>query len=124
MESQVNKKTKGYAYCRNIKPDKIKFIDNSLGDAFENLSKDDPIKKSLIRAITEIKENVYCGRQVKKKLIPKKLVQKYDINNLWIYNLPSSWRLLYALTNSGQIELIAILLDWMNHKDYERLFKF
>ena len=105
-------------------PDKIVFVDDSLEDAFNNLTEKDPIKKALIKTIRDLKENCYCGRNVKKKLIPKKLIEKYRINNLWIYNLPSSWRLLYSLTNSGEIELIAVVLDWMNHKDYEKLFKF
>ena len=91
---------------------------------FNSLTDNDPTKKALIKAIRDIKENCYCGRNVKKKLIPKKLVEKHGINNLWIYNLPSAWRLLYSLTNSGEIELIAVVLDWISHKDYERLFGF
>jgi len=107
-----------------MKPDKVVFIDESLENAFNSLTENDPTKKALIKAIRDIKENCYCGRNVKKKLIPKKLIEKHGINNLWIYNLPSAWRLLYSLTNSGEIELIAVVLDWMNHKDYEKLFKF
>jgi len=107
-----------------MKSDKLKFIDHSLENVFNDLKDDDPVKKSLIKAIRDIKENCYCGRNVRKKLIPKRLMDKYKINNLWIYNLPSAWRLLYSLSNSGEIELVAVILNWMNHKDYERLFKF
>jgi len=107
-----------------MKPNKMKFIDRSLEEAFNILDNDDPTKKALIRAIKDINENCHCGRNVRKKLIPKRLIDKYKINNLWIYNLPSAWRLLYSLTNSGEIKLVAVVLDWMNHKDYERLFKF
>jgi len=107
-----------------MKPNKMKFIDTELERAFNILDEKDPAKKAIIKAVKDIKENCYCGRNVKKKLIPKKLIDKYKINNLWIYNMPSSWRLLYSLTTSGEIELVAVILDWMNHKDYERLFKF
>ena len=107
-----------------MKPKKTLFIDTSLEKAFNELDNEDPTKKALIRAIKDIQQNCYCGRNVKKKLIPKKLIDKYRINNLWIYNLPSAWRLLYSLTTSGEIELVAVVLNWMNHKDYERLFKF
>ena len=107
-----------------MKPKKMRFVDVSLEKAFNVLGDKDPVKKAIIRAIGDIKENCYCGRNVRKKLIPKKLISKYKINNLWIYNMSSSWKLLYSLTTSGEIELIAVLLDWMNHKDYERLFKF
>ena len=107
-----------------MKPNKVVFIDESLEEAFNSLIENDPTKKALIKAIRDIKENCYCGRNVKKKLIPKKLIEKHGINNLWIYNLPSAWRLFYSLTNTEEIELVAVVLDWMNHKDYERLFKF
>ena len=73
-----------------MKPKKIRFIDSSLENAFNDIKDNDPIKKALIRAIKDIKENSYCGRNVKKKLIPKKFIDRYKINNLWIYNLPSA----------------------------------
>jgi|TARA_B100001971_G_C18136664_1_gene508017 hypothetical protein len=107
-----------------MKPSKVVFIDGNLERVFNNLSEKDPIKKALKRAIKNIMEDVFIGRNVKKNLIPKKLIQKYNISNLWIYNLPSSWRLLYALTPSNEVEVISVILNWMNHKDYERLFKF
>jgi hypothetical protein len=107
-----------------MKSDKVVFIDESLENAFNSLKDNDPTKKALIKAIKDIQENCYCGRNVKKNLIPRIFIEKHGLNNLWIYNLPSAWRMLYSLTNSGNVELIAVVLDWMNHKDYERLFKF
>jgi len=107
-----------------MKAEKVVFIDKELERSFEELSDKEPIKKALIKAIKDINENVFCGRNVKKKLIPKFLIKKYDIGNLWIYNLPSAWRLLYSITPSADVKIIAAILDWMNHKDYEKLFKF
>ena len=107
-----------------MKAHKVIFVDKSLEQTFNNLSDKDPLKKALTRAIKTIKENCYCGRQVKKILIPRNLIEKYGINNLWVYNLPDSWRLLYALTPGKELKIIAALLDWMDHKNYERLFKF
>ena len=107
-----------------MKSNKVVFIDNSLEKSFEQLLDTDPIKKGMKRAFHNIEENAFCGRNVKKKLIPRKLIEKYKINNLWIYNLPSGWRLLYSITSGGEIDIIAAVLDWMDHKDYERLFGF
>ena len=107
-----------------MKPNRVVFIDDDLEKSFNSLSENDPIKRGIKRAIDFIKEDAFCGRNVRKKLIPKKLVKKYRINNLWIYNLPNGWRLLYSITSNGEIELIAAVLDWMDHKDYERLFGF
>ena len=107
-----------------MKPEKVVFVDESLGKSFNELNKVDPIKKALIRAINTLQEDAFSGRNVKKDLIPKSLIQKYKLNNLWIYNLPNGWRMLYVLTPSEEVQIIAVILDWMNHKDYEKLFKF
>ena len=103
-----------------MKSEKVIFINEELEESFNNLPEKDPTKKALIKAINSIKEDCQIGRNVKKKLIPK----KYNLTNLRIYNLPSAWRLLYTITTSNNIEIISIILDWMNHKDYERLFGF
>ena len=107
-----------------MKPDKVVFIDQELEDSFTQMSDKDPIKKGIIRAIGFIKEDFSCGRNVKKELIPKKFIDKYHLNNLWIYDLPNGWRLLYSIASGGEIEIIAAVLDWMDHKDYEKLFGF
>ena len=107
-----------------MKPEKVVFVDGSLEKSFNELNKVDPVKKALIRAISTLQEDAFSGRNVKKNLIPKSLIQKYGLNNLWIYNLPDGWRMLYVLTPSEEVQIIAVILDWMNHKDYEKLFKF
>ena len=107
-----------------MKPEKVVFVDKDLEDTFNQLDKDDKVKKALIKAIKDLQEEAFSGRNVKKKLIPKSLIQKHKLNNLWIYNLPGAWRMLYTLTPSEEVEIIAVILDWMNHKDYERLFGF
>src|SRR3989344_4546074 len=99
-----------------MKPEKVVFIDETLEKSFNELNGADPVKKALIRAIQTLQEDAFSGRNVKKNLIPKSLIQKYGIDNLWIYNLPDAWRMLYVLTPSGQIQIIAVILDWMDHK--------
>jgi len=103
---------------------KIIFVDKKLKESFDFLEEsDERLYKEISKAITNIKNNVGAGRSVKKKLIPKFLKDKYNIDNLWVYNLSKDWRLLYSL-GKDEIELLAVVLDWMNHKDYERLFNF
>ena len=124
MESRIlqkNKKSTGY---KTMKPEKVVFVDESLEKSFNELNEADPIRKSLVRAINTLKEDAFSGRNVKKNLIPKSLIQKYGLNNLWIYNLQDGWRMLYVLTPSEEVQIIAVILDWMSHKDYEKLFKF
>jgi len=103
---------------------RVIFTDDELKKTFEKLeSEDGRLFNEIKEALDTIKQNAFFGRNVKKELIPKELKQKYNIDNLWIYNLRKDWRLLYTITNN-QIEVLAIVLDWMNHKEYERLFKF
>ena len=107
-----------------IKPSKVVFINEKLEDNFNSLKDNDPIKKSLIKAIQELRQNAFAGIQVPKRLIPKEYIQKYGINNLWKYDLPKAWRLLYTVTADNEVELISAILEWFNHKDYEKRMKY
>jgi len=103
---------------------KVVFSDSSLKESFEELNKTDPrLAKEIEKSLNDICRDHSVGRNVKKRLIPKSLIKKYEIKNLWIYNLRKDWRLLYSI-EGDEIEVLAIVLDWMNHKEYERLFKF
>jgi len=103
---------------------RVIFADAGLKEAFQKLKeRDKRLYKEIESSLNIIKQNAFFGRNVKKKLIPRELAQKYKIDNLWIYNLRKDWRLLYTLTNN-EVEVLAIVLDWMNHKDYEKLFRF
>ena len=107
-----------------IKASKVVFISKELENDFHALKDDDPIKKSMIRAIHDLRENAFAGIQVPKRLIPKEYIQKYGINNLWEYDLSKGWRLLYTVTRDNEVELISAILEWFNHKEYERKFKY
>jgi len=102
------------------KPSKVVFIEDNLEAIFYSLKNDDPIKKSMIRAIKDLKQNAFSGVQVPKRLIPKLYIQKYGLNNLWKYDLPRGWRLLYTITAENEVELISAILEWFNHNNYEK----
>ena len=107
-----------------IKPSSVKFISQELEETFESLQEKDFIKKSIRRAIEDLKQNAFCGIQVPKKLFPNEYIIKFKINNLLKYDLPNGWRLLYTITVENEVELISAILEWFNHKDYERKFKY
>jgi hypothetical protein len=99
------------------------FADESIKNAWEKILKTDKeFAKQLLKAKKDILENAFCGIQIPKDLIPLKYIQKYGINNLWKYNLPDAWRLLYTITTPTKVEIVSVILEWMDHKDYERLF--
>jgi len=100
--------------------DGIDFGDISIRDAFNEVKENDKdLYKHLERALNDILGNVFCGVQIPKKLFPAKYKH---LGNLWKYDLPRAWRLLYTIKSPNKIEVIAVILDWMDHKDYERLF--
>ena len=105
-------------------PSRVKFIDDELENAFNNLPDNDPIKKALVKAIQNIMDDYQAGEYIPKDKVPETYLRKYGINNVRVYDLPFAWRLMYTITGSSEIGIIAVVLDWMNHKDYERLFKF
>ncbi|MDO8563947.1 MAG: hypothetical protein Q7R87_02975 [Nanoarchaeota archaeon] len=105
-----------------VKPAKeVKFISNEIEDNFNALS-DDWLKKAILRAIKNLKDNAFCGERIKKKLIPKKYLFDYDLDNLWWYPLPNGWRLVYTLTPFPDRNIVASIIEYFNHKDYERRF--
>jgi len=105
-------------------PSKVKFIDDELEKAFNSLSDEDPIKKAIIKAIQNIKEDYQAGEYIPKNKVPESYLRNYGINNVRVYDLPFAWRLMYTVTGSSEIGIISVILDWMKHKDYDRLFKF
>jgi Txe/YoeB family toxin of Txe-Axe toxin-antitoxin module len=107
-----------------IKASKVVFVSQELEDNFKSLKEDDPIKKAMIRAIKDLKENAFSGIQIPKRLFPQEYVQKWGITNLWKYDLPRGWRLLYTVTTDNEVELISAILEWFDHKEYERRFRY
>jgi Txe/YoeB family toxin of Txe-Axe toxin-antitoxin module len=106
---------------------KVVFADAKLKDAFEKLkesrTEDRRLYNWLNRAFDDIADNAFCGIQIPKKLIPKVYLDKYGVDNLWKYNLSDAWRLLYSVARD-EVIVIAIILEWMPHKEYERRFKY
>ncbi|MFH0906603.1 MAG: hypothetical protein V1824_04680 [archaeon] len=75
------------------------------------------------KATIILSKDINAGKKIPKNLWPKEYIQKYDIKNLWKYNLDSNWRLVYTITGDS-IDLFLIYLEYMKHKDYERKFNY
>ena len=110
-----------------ILPSQVRFTDERLKKAFEGLQSGKDHERKLydwlVRAFQDIKENAFCGIQIPKNLIPKEYLEKSGVNNLWKYNMPDAWRLLYSVENQ-EIIVVSIILEWMDHKEYEKRFKY
>ena len=106
----------------------IKFADEKLKEAYFNLEQgkfeDKQLKEWLDRAVGDLRKNAFCGIQIAKRLIPKEYHTKYGLlDNLWKYNLPNAWRLIYTIKRD-EVIVLSVVLEWMTHKDYNRRFRY
>lgn len=107
-----------------IRPSKVIFADKSTENEFKELKETNEIKKHINNAIIEIEKNAFCAIPIPKRLIPKVYIQKYGVTNLWKYDLPDGWRLVYSITTPTKIEIISVILEWFSHPEYERRFNY
>ncbi|MDP3734705.1 MAG: hypothetical protein Q8R37_05745 [Nanoarchaeota archaeon] len=81
------------------------------------------ILKAINQKVELIKVNPHYGNPIAKTLIPEEYRQKYRSTNLFRVELPAFWRMLYTLTDGeSEIEIIAFVLDFINHKEYDKKF--
>jgi len=81
------------------------------------------ILKSINQKIELIKSNPHYGDAISKKLFPEEYKKKYGITNLFRVELPAFWRMLYTLAEGeSKIEIIAFVLDVIDHKEYNKKF--
>ena len=107
-----------------IKKSDVIFANDKIEKEFNDLDEDDEIKKWVNRAIDDLKNNAFCGIRIPKRLFPREYVQKYGITNLWKYDLPNGWRLVYSITTPDKIEIVTIILEWFSHPEYEKRFNY
>ena len=109
---------------RIIRPAEVVFANDKIEKEFFKLEETNELRKNIERAIRDIQANAFCGTQIPKKLFPKEYVKNYSINNLWKYDLPDGWRLIYTVTTPDKIEILAVILEWFDHTNYERRFHY
>ena len=103
---------------------KVQFTNEKVKKSIEKLEEmDKKFYNFVLRAFRDIEDNAFCGIQIPKNRIPKEYLKKFNIKNVWKYNLPGAWRLLYSI-ESKQLIVISIILEWVDHKTYERRFKY
>jgi len=104
----------------------LKEINKIVGEQIKQ-GKTTSFEITLLEAIKQkakiLRENPFYGNQIQKKLIPKEFIQKYNIENLWRVELPNFWRMLYTI-KGNEIEIICFVLEIINHKKYNKLFKY
>lgn len=105
----------------------VAFISTKLKEEFDSLKEgkfeDKQLHKFINKAIDELKNNSTCGIKIPKKLWPNEYNKNYEITNLWKYDLPNAWKLVYTI-ETDEVRIVSIVLEWFNHKDYEKRFRY
>lgn len=103
----------------------VGFATEEIRNAFEELKsgkfEDKQLYEFLNRAIDDLKKNPFVGKNIPKNLIPKEYIRKFAVDNLRKYDLPNAWRLVYTI-KGDEILIVSVILEWMDHKNYERRF--
>ena len=106
---------------------RIFFADKNIEDSFNKLKSGKFEEKQLYldleQAFGNLKKNAFSGIQIPKRLIPKEYGIKHESRNLWKYDLPRGWRLIYTI-DSNDIEILSIILECLDHKNYEKRFNY
>ena len=109
------------------RPTRIKFADAKLLEAYFKLkagrAEELKLYQSIEGAIKEIEADPLSGIKIPRQVWPKKYIREYNIRNLWKHNLSDAWRLIYTLEGT-EVEIVAIILEWFPHKEYEKHFKY
>ncbi|MGV8168902.1 MAG: hypothetical protein ACP5N3_02495 [Candidatus Nanoarchaeia archaeon] len=104
----------------------VTFGNNRLENDFETLkegkTEDKRLYSFINRAILDLKGG-NCGVKIPRRLWPKFYIKEYGITNLWKYDLPNGWRLVYTIKANDTI-ILNIILEWFSHKEYEKRFEY
>lgn len=85
----------------------------------------DPGFASIARRVRVLKPILLAdclhGEVVKKDRIPKARKERYGLENLFVENLPSFWRLLYTIVRDRG-ERYIVVVEIVDHDAYDRWF--
>ncbi len=79
------------------------------------------LKRHIEQAVDLLADNPIAGNRIEKHLWPKKYIRKYGINNLFRYQLPSGYRMIYTLIGESK-EIICLIIAVLSHKEYDETF--
>lgn len=103
----------------------VGFAEERLKKAFLELKEGKGAESNLYeflnRAFDDLKKDPFRAIKIPRNLWPRDYIRKYEIDNLWKYDLPNGWRLIYTV-RANQVTVLAVVLEWFEHKEYERRF--
>ena len=106
---------------------KVIVLSSSATDSIEELqTSSDPSSASIVRRIRALRPILLTdclhGEVVKGNRIPKTLRDRYGLENLFVEDLPSFWRLFYTIVRDRG-ERYMVLVEIVDHRTYDRWFR-
>jgi hypothetical protein len=71
----------------------------------------------------QLKQDYLSGDRVEKKNIPAYYINKYGVENLYVYDHPGGFRSCYTLIGDGD-SVNPYILDLMTHEQYIKKFRY
>ena len=97
----------------------VGFYNENVKKEFLKLKRKNPtLYRWVEKGMKKLERNPIVGIRIDP--IPRYYLQHYPtIDNLWKLPLPKGWRLLYTIRMNA-VRVISIVLEWPDHKTYER----
>lgn len=93
-----------------------------LDDFLKSLNPDHRFRKWIGDMEAVLKENMFAGEPIRKKLIPAPYIEGYGVNNLFRYAHPEGYRSCYTLIKIDNVGVCPIVLNLLSHREYNRIF--
>ncbi len=110
-----------------LKEKHVAFASHSIKERYQSLSKGKSegisLWRHITRAIDHLAKDPTSGVKIPAALWPPRYVTEHGITNLWKYNLPKARRLVYTI-KQDEVMIISVILEWFDHKEYERRFNY
>ena len=85
-------------------------------------SEDKRLYDAIERKFEMLRYDPFRGDSIKKERIPKAYEKEYALDNLLKLNINQYWRLLYYVKSLDRNTTMVIIIDFMSHNEYNRLF--
>ena len=101
----------------------LRWVDEQARDRFLSLKnstkEDQKLYSSIERIFEKLKYDPFRGESIKKNRIPR---EYKHFSNLFKMNINQYWRLLYTVKSLDRSNTLVIVLDFLPHNEYDRLF--
>ena len=121
-------KTRNGRLMMTRKPAPAVFHHPKFVEFLKTLQENSDLRKMVRDMEDVLLENTFAGERVKKSLTPKYYVEEYDLNPrspvLYVYDHPRYYRSCYTVGPFEDLGVCPIILDIMDHNEYNRKFGF